>query len=278
MRAGAADRQQDRRSGDTGRHGSPANHDPQGRRRPRSDLVSAPDAPAITGGGRRPYRPRANTRLIVGDSMAESGRSARRYARSTRVTAIAATLCTRRAGAGRPSGVEEVKRHLDDPDETPSEHADRASGPARTLPRPGRPRPDDGPWPALPLDVRRCCRFVMAIVLTSGEARHSVHLPGFWCHLAGQEVRKPWNLRRGLPIGPALPSCTGVAGRPWWPVPCGRLARGRAGMGVRAGCGTRVFRRAVAVYLLFPTTLPSAWLSQGTVLCRCPGPATRCGR
>jgi hypothetical protein len=32
------------------------------RRRPRSDLVSAPDAPAITGGGRRPYRRRANTR------------------------------------------------------------------------------------------------------------------------------------------------------------------------------------------------------------------------
>src|SRR5258708_12252921 len=91
MRAGAADRQQDRRSGDTGRHGSPANHDPQGRRRPRSDLVSAPDAPAITGGGRRPYRPRANTPLIVGDSMAESRRSPPRSPQPPPVTPIAPT-------------------------------------------------------------------------------------------------------------------------------------------------------------------------------------------
>ena len=42
--------------------------------------------------------------------------------------------------------------------------------------------------------------------------------------------------------------------------------RGRAGMGVSAGCGTRVFRRAVAVYLLFPAMLAGAWLSRGTVL------------
>jgi len=49
-------------------------------------------------------------------------------------------------------------------------------------------------------------------------------------------------------------------------------------MGVSAVRGTRVFRRAVAVYLLFPTMLPSASLSQGTVLWPCPGPATRCGR
>jgi len=30
-------------------------------------------------------------------------------------------------------------------------------------------------------------------------------------------------------------------GRPWWPVPCTRLMRGHAGMGVSAGCGTRGF-------------------------------------
>lgn len=62
----AARRQQDRRSGDASRHRSPASHDPQVRRRhPRSALVSAPDAPAITGRGRRPYRRRANTRRSV---------------------------------------------------------------------------------------------------------------------------------------------------------------------------------------------------------------------
>ncbi len=61
-------------------------------------------------------------------------------------------------------------------------------------------------------------------------------------------------------------------------VACRRLMRGHVGMGVNAGRGTRVLRRAAAVYLLFPTTLPGAWLSRGTVLCRCPGPATRCGR
>src|SRR5260221_6145042 len=94
--------------------------------------------------------------------------------------AIAATLCTLRRGAGRPAGVEEVERHLDDPDETPDEHADRTSGPARTSPRPRRPRPNDGPRPAPPPGARRCCRFVTATVLTSGEPRHSVHLPGFW--------------------------------------------------------------------------------------------------
>jgi hypothetical protein len=39
-------------------------------------------------------------------------------------------------------------------------------------------------------------------------------------------------------------------------------------MGLNAGCGTRVFRRAAA-NLLFPTMLPSAALSQGTVSCPC---------
>jgi hypothetical protein len=61
-------------------------------------------------------------------------------------------------------------------------------------------------------------------------------------------------------------------------VACRRLMRGHAGMGVRAGRGTRVLRRAVAVYLLFPAMLPGASLWQGTVLCRCPGPAPRRGR
>jgi len=36
-------------------------------------------------------------------------------------------------------------------------------------------------------------------------------------------------------------------GPAWWPVPCRRLMRGRAGMAVNAGCGTQVLRRAVAV-------------------------------
>lgn len=73
------------------------------------------------------------------------------------------------------------------------------------------------------------------------------------------------------------------------PVPglrAGRGGRFRAGAscgdargwGSDAGCGPRVLRRAVAVYLLFPAMLPSASLSQGTVVCRCPGPATGCGR
>ncbi len=53
---------------------------------------------------------------------------------------------------------------------------------------------------------------------------------------------------------------------------------GPRGDEVDALCGTRVFRRAGAVDLLFPTMLPSASLSQGTVSCPCPGPATRCGR
>jgi len=52
---------------------------------------------------------------------------------------------------------------------------------------------------------------------------------------------------------------------------------GTRGDGVSAGCGARVFRRAVAVDLLFPTMLPGASLSQGTVWCPCPGPAARCG-
>jgi hypothetical protein len=81
---------------------------------------------------------------------------------------------------------------------------------------------------------------------------------------AADRARTPF-LYRGC--GPAV-----VAG------PCRRLMRGRAGMGVRAGCGTRVLRRAVAVYLLVPAMLPGASLSQGTVSCPCPGPATRCGR
>jgi hypothetical protein len=58
----------------------------------------------------------------------------------------------------------------------------------------------------------------------------------------------------------------------------GRLMRGRAGMGVHAGYGTWGFRRAVAMGLLFPAMLPGASLSQGTVGCRCPGSAARCGR
>ena len=42
--------------------------------------------------------------------------------------AIAATLYALWARAGRPAGVEEVERHLDDPDETPDERADRTGG------------------------------------------------------------------------------------------------------------------------------------------------------
>ena len=135
----------------------------------------------------------------------------------------------------RPSGVDEGERHVDHPDATSDEHADRASGPARRSPRPRRPRPDDGPQPAPPLGVRRCCRFVTATVLTSGEARRSA-LAGLLVPPRRQEVRKPWNLRRGLPVGPAsmLPSGTGVAGRPWWPVPCRRRVR-HAGRAARRG-------------------------------------------
>jgi hypothetical protein len=44
--------------------------------------------------------------------------------------AIAATLYALWARAGRPAGVEEVERHLDDPDETPDERAGRTGGPA----------------------------------------------------------------------------------------------------------------------------------------------------
>jgi hypothetical protein len=44
--------------------------------------------------------------------------------------AIAATLYALWARAGRPAGVEEVERHLDDPDQTPDERADRTDGPA----------------------------------------------------------------------------------------------------------------------------------------------------
>ena len=72
------------------------------------------------------------------------------------------------------------------------------------------------------------------------------------------------------------------------PVPglrAGRDGRFRAGascwtrgMGVSAGRGTRAFRRAVAVDLVFAAMLAGASLSQGTVLSPCPGPATRCGR
>ena len=47
---------------------------------------------------------------------------------------------------------------------------------------------------ARPKDAPGCCGFVTARVLTSGEPRHSVHLPGFWSRLAGLEVGKLWNL------------------------------------------------------------------------------------
>jgi len=73
---------------------------------------------------------------------------------------------------------------------------------------------------------------------------------------AADRARTPF-LYRGC--GPAM-----VAGSVQAPL------RGRAGMGVNAGCGTRVLRRAVAVCLLVPAVLPGASLSQGML--SCPGP------
>ena len=75
-------------------------------------------------GQRRSARPRSPSRSLVNLargypllSIAATG-------------AIAATLYALWARAGRPAGVEEVERHLDDPDETPDERADRTGSPA----------------------------------------------------------------------------------------------------------------------------------------------------